>query len=229
MLWVHLPLGRQAGERQEVRHDLRPVDAGKLGDFPGADRSSALTVQPGRRKLHIGIQDDPNFPDAYRLLAACYAHCAHMGRLDEAQEVFSRLRAITPLVVPLVGHLPSAAERCPAPALPLGPAPRGQRGRRLRENVMGAESEIMIQAQRVRVPWLRRCDRQARDKGSGREGSSWGEKGPRRVGGGPTRARGTACASYLGAETARLSWGGIQLQNMVQSEKGERWGTIGQE
>jgi adenylate cyclase len=33
----------------------------------------------------------------YRLLAACYAH---MGRLHEARELVSRLRAITPVVIP---------------------------------------------------------------------------------------------------------------------------------
>ena len=33
----------------------------------------------------------------YRYLAAC---CAHMGRLDEARDVVTRLRAITPNVIP---------------------------------------------------------------------------------------------------------------------------------
>jgi hypothetical protein len=32
----------------------------------------------------------------YRCLAACYAH---LGRLDEAQAIIARLRAITPLVL----------------------------------------------------------------------------------------------------------------------------------
>jgi tetratricopeptide (TPR) repeat protein len=48
-------------------------------------------------KLVLAIQDNPNFPSPYRSLAACYAH---MGRLDEAQEVVGRLRAISSLVVP---------------------------------------------------------------------------------------------------------------------------------
>jgi adenylate cyclase len=48
-------------------------------------------------KLLLAIQDDPGFPLAYRALAACYAH---MGRLDEARAIVTRLRAITPLVVP---------------------------------------------------------------------------------------------------------------------------------
>jgi len=35
-------------------------------------------------KLLLGIQDDPSFPIAYCILAACYAH---MGRLDEARAI----------------------------------------------------------------------------------------------------------------------------------------------
>jgi TolB-like protein len=38
----------------------------------------------------------PTFPVTYRVLAACYAH---MGRLDEAREIVTRLRAITPAVM----------------------------------------------------------------------------------------------------------------------------------
>ncbi|HEV2335737.1 MAG TPA: adenylate/guanylate cyclase domain-containing protein [Stellaceae bacterium] len=47
-------------------------------------------------KLLLAIQDDPSAHEAYRLLAACYAH---MGRLDEARAIVARLSAITPLVV----------------------------------------------------------------------------------------------------------------------------------
>ena len=46
--------------------------------------------------LLLAIQDDPSFPPPYRSLAACYAH---MGRLDEAQDVVRRLRTITPAVI----------------------------------------------------------------------------------------------------------------------------------
>jgi TolB-like protein len=47
-------------------------------------------------KLLLAIQDDPGFPIAYRLLAACYVH---MGRLDDAREIVRRLRVITSVVV----------------------------------------------------------------------------------------------------------------------------------
>jgi adenylate cyclase len=48
-------------------------------------------------KLLLSIQDDPGYPPAYRILAACYAH---MGLLSEACSIIARLRDITPLVVP---------------------------------------------------------------------------------------------------------------------------------
>jgi len=45
-------------------------------------------------KLILAIQDDPSYPQPYRVLAACYAH---MGRLDEAREIVKRLRSISPV------------------------------------------------------------------------------------------------------------------------------------
>jgi TolB-like protein/class 3 adenylate cyclase len=50
-------------------------------------------------RLLVAIQDDPCASDAYRHLAACYAH---IGRLDEARDVVRRLRAITSVVVPSI-------------------------------------------------------------------------------------------------------------------------------
>jgi adenylate cyclase len=48
-------------------------------------------------KLQASIQERPGAVMSYRRLAACYAH---MGRLDDAQKVVERLRALTPLIVP---------------------------------------------------------------------------------------------------------------------------------
>jgi len=48
-------------------------------------------------KLLLAIQQNPTSPQAYRVLASCYAH---MGRLEDAREIVERLRAITPVVVP---------------------------------------------------------------------------------------------------------------------------------
>jgi adenylate cyclase len=50
-------------------------------------------------KLLLAVQEEPNFLQPYRFLAACYAH---MGRLDEARETFRRLQAITPDVLPSI-------------------------------------------------------------------------------------------------------------------------------
>src|SRR5205085_10380355 len=48
-------------------------------------------------KLLLAIQDNPGSPGPYRFLAACYAH---MGRLDDARAIVTRLRVITSQVVP---------------------------------------------------------------------------------------------------------------------------------
>jgi len=47
--------------------------------------------------LLLAIQDNPGSPVPYRNLAACYAH---MGRIEEARAMVTRLRAITPQDVP---------------------------------------------------------------------------------------------------------------------------------
>jgi adenylate cyclase len=48
-------------------------------------------------QLLLAIQEDPSVPSSYRVLAACYAH---MGRLDDAREIVTRLRAVTSVVIP---------------------------------------------------------------------------------------------------------------------------------
>ena len=59
-------------------------------------------------KLLLAIQEDPSYPVPYRYLAACYAH---MGRLDDAREIVTRLRAITPVVIPDASFLRNAEHR----------------------------------------------------------------------------------------------------------------------
>jgi len=59
-------------------------------------------------KLLLAIQENPSFPHPYRYLAACYAH---MGRLDEAREIVTRLRAITSDVIPDASYYRSAEHR----------------------------------------------------------------------------------------------------------------------
>ncbi len=59
-------------------------------------------------KLLLAIQEDPSGPNPYRYLAACYAH---MGRLDDAQDIVAKLRAITPVVIPDASPLRNAEHR----------------------------------------------------------------------------------------------------------------------
>jgi adenylate cyclase len=59
-------------------------------------------------KLLFAIQEDPTFPESYRILAACYAH---MGRLDEAHDVVRRLRGISPVVMHNATYLRNSEHR----------------------------------------------------------------------------------------------------------------------
>ena len=54
------------------------------------------------------LQEQPSWPPSYRFLAACYAH---MGRLDDAQNIVKRLRAITPEIAPESTHWRDPAHR----------------------------------------------------------------------------------------------------------------------
>jgi TolB-like protein/class 3 adenylate cyclase len=58
--------------------------------------------------LLLAIQEDPTLPEQYRTIAACYAH---MGRLDDAQEILTRLRAVTSVVIPDVSYLRNPEHR----------------------------------------------------------------------------------------------------------------------
>jgi hypothetical protein len=59
-------------------------------------------------KLLLTIQEDPSHPVPYRYLSACYAH---MGRLDGAREIVTKMRAITPVVVPDASFLRTREHR----------------------------------------------------------------------------------------------------------------------
>jgi TolB-like protein/class 3 adenylate cyclase len=59
-------------------------------------------------KLFLAIQEDPSYPQAYCVLAACYAH---MGRLEEARQIVRRLRAVTSVVIPNMGHFRNPEHR----------------------------------------------------------------------------------------------------------------------
>ena len=60
------------------------------------------------RELRLVIQEDPSLPLGFRFLAACLAH---MGRLDEAREIATRLRAIASSVIPDASFLRNPEHR----------------------------------------------------------------------------------------------------------------------
>jgi adenylate cyclase len=59
-------------------------------------------------KLLLAIEENPSFAYPYRVLAACYAH---MGRLDDARQVITRLRALTSVVIADASFLRTAEHR----------------------------------------------------------------------------------------------------------------------
>jgi adenylate cyclase len=77
---------------------LSPRDRiGNSGTGLGAAYFFSRRFDEAATILLSSLEQSPNFAVTYRLLASCYAH---MGRLDEAREIVSRLRAITPVVIP---------------------------------------------------------------------------------------------------------------------------------
>jgi len=58
--------------------------------------------------LLVAVQDNPAYPFPQRVLASCYTQ---MGRLDDAREVLTRLRTITPVVIPDVDFLRNPEHR----------------------------------------------------------------------------------------------------------------------
>jgi TolB-like protein len=90
----------RAIEHTEISQRLSPrARVGHPFNLIGAAHLFSRRFEEARPNLMLAIEEDPVFPEPYRHLAACYAH---MGRLDEAREVVSRLRAITPVVIPSV-------------------------------------------------------------------------------------------------------------------------------
>ena len=96
---------------EHVEAALRLSPRARVGNSPaliGRAHFVARRFGEAVPKLLLAIQDDPSFPPAYQFLAACYAH---MGRLDDAQEILTRLRAITSVVIPDVTYLRNPEHR----------------------------------------------------------------------------------------------------------------------
>jgi TolB-like protein/class 3 adenylate cyclase/Flp pilus assembly protein TadD len=107
-LWVGQP--DLAIEHVETSLRLSPRDrAGSPLQILGLAYFFQRRLDEAASKLVLAIQDDPGMPRAHQALAACYAH---MGRLDDARAIVSRLRAITSQIVPsdLPWHNPEHCE-----------------------------------------------------------------------------------------------------------------------
>ena len=88
----------RAIELAEVSLRLSPrARIGGVHTVIGASHFLSRRFDDARGKLLLALEETPNFPVPYRYLAACYAH---MGQLAEARDVVTRLRAITPNVIP---------------------------------------------------------------------------------------------------------------------------------
>jgi len=96
-------------EHIEVSLKLSPrARVGNLLTTAGGAHFLSRRFDEAVPKLLLAIQEDAGFPLPYRCLAACYAH---MGRLDEAQAIVERLRAISPVVVPDASFLRNPEHR----------------------------------------------------------------------------------------------------------------------
>ena len=94
----------------EVSLRLSPrAQIGAVHTVIGASHFLGRRFDEARAKLLLAIEETPNFPVPYRYLAACYAH---MGRLDQARDVVTRLRAITRAVIqPRILYLSNGEHR----------------------------------------------------------------------------------------------------------------------
>jgi len=106
-LWAGQP--DRAIEQSEVSLRLSPrARVGAVYNVIGAAHFLSRRFDEAIPKLRLAIEETPNFPQPYRYLAACYAH---MGRLDEACEIVTRLRAITSVMIPDASHLRNPEHR----------------------------------------------------------------------------------------------------------------------
>jgi adenylate cyclase len=100
--WLRLFAGQADVAIQHFETSMRLNPRGQRGQhlggvgmahFVNRRFDAALAV------LRISLEEVPAFTPTYRTLAACFAH---MGRLDEARSILTRLMVLTPVVHPNV-------------------------------------------------------------------------------------------------------------------------------
>jgi adenylate cyclase len=109
--WIRLYAGQAdlAIEHFQTSLRLSPRDrtAGRLTGI-GIAHFFNRRFDDAAATLLVSLEELPAHATPYRFLASCYAH---MGRLDEAREIVSRLRAVTPVVVPSATPYRNAKQR----------------------------------------------------------------------------------------------------------------------
>ena len=96
-------------EHEEVSLRLSPrARVGPSFSVMGYAHFLARRFDEAVPKLLLAIQDNPTAPNPLRNLASC---CAHMGRLEDARDIVTRLRAITDAVMPDLSYLRNPTDR----------------------------------------------------------------------------------------------------------------------
>jgi tetratricopeptide (TPR) repeat protein len=67
----------------------------------GTGHFFARRCEKATEMLGLSLQENSRWPPTLRYMASCLAH---MGRLEEAQELVKQLRALTPVVIPTAEH-----------------------------------------------------------------------------------------------------------------------------
>ena len=102
--WLRLWAGQPdvGGGHFETSMRLDPLH-GRAGAYLGIGMGHffARRFEDAAATFLLSLQEVPSWVPTYRFLASCYAH---LGRLDEAQEMVARLRALTDEVVPSATH-----------------------------------------------------------------------------------------------------------------------------
>lgn len=97
---VRVDLGDPEGAIEHVTMSLRLSPRARMSAHFSVLGTAHLFAGRFKDALHnllLAVQEHPQHPWPYRLLAACYAH---MGQLEEAREIVARLRFFNPVVLP---------------------------------------------------------------------------------------------------------------------------------
>jgi hypothetical protein len=101
-------MSRLAAQHFEIGMRLNPRDILGFALGIGAGHFFARGFEEAKAALLLAVEEGPGWVPPHRFLASCYAH---LGRHDEAAEVVSLLRAMTPVVVPRATYWCNPADR----------------------------------------------------------------------------------------------------------------------